>query len=126
MQFVIRFAAQPLRTVCPVTEKAIFGNRESDQSVARFNSANFGLNRPIRSGIPLQWPRGQTGDPQLRQPLGASRSSRAAGPGLIHERVKARLFVGHRWLLASGWCQLPDLAANRRSLPKAVRRYGAV
>jgi hypothetical protein len=43
MQFVIRFAAQPLRTVCPVTEKAIFGNRESDQSVARFNSANFGL-----------------------------------------------------------------------------------
>jgi hypothetical protein len=40
---VIRFAAQPLRTVCPVTEKAIFGNRESDQSVARFNSANFGL-----------------------------------------------------------------------------------
>jgi hypothetical protein len=45
MQFVIRFAAQPLRTVCPVTEKAIFGNRESDQSVARFNSTNFGLRR---------------------------------------------------------------------------------
>ena len=45
IQFVIRFAPQPQRTVCPVTKKAIFENLESDQSVARLVNPNFGLVR---------------------------------------------------------------------------------
>ena len=48
IQFVIRFATPPRRTACPVAKKAIFENRESDQSVARFANANFGLSRPCR------------------------------------------------------------------------------
>ena len=40
---MIRFADHPQPTACPVEKKAIFENRESDQSVARLANANFGL-----------------------------------------------------------------------------------
>ena len=43
IQLMIRFEAPLRRTACPVAKKATLKNSESDQSVARLDNANFGL-----------------------------------------------------------------------------------